>query len=73
MMFLKGRRKFKCKPQWRVLRDRLPLQVDEDGGGGELLHAGGTVGVGDGKDGLVLVHVVQPQHGNKVRRGVLLD
>ena len=73
MMFLQGRRKFKCKPQWWILGDRLPLQVDEDGGGGELLHTGGAVGVGDEEDGLVLVHVVQPQHGNKVRRGVLLD
>ena len=70
-MFLQRRRKFKCEPE--ILSDRLPLEMDEDGGGGELLDTGGAVGVGDGEGGLVLVHVVQPQHGNKVRCGVLLD
>ena len=48
--------------------------MDEDGSGGELLHTRGEARVGDGGGlSVTRVHAVQPQHGHKVSRGVLLN
>ena len=56
-----------------ILPHGLPLQVDEDAGGSELLNTGVGADVG-GRKGLGLgVHVVQLEDRDEVSRGILLD